>query len=387
MMEFRKPGDKLMLHYRIATPMFLGGASQEVDDKHFRNASFRGALRFWWRALNWARFYRDARKNKQQALKDMHAEEKRLFGMAADNSADSRQSRVQVRSRMENAHKTDAGSSKFDALSYFLGQGLWSHQKKLLRDCISSGDIEITLTIAPSQDAAQKRKDVESIAQAAIALGLFGGLGSRSRKGLGSLSLESLQINDETPERFDSVEAVRKFVAKLPKDTPDNETPLSAFTEGHEVQIIEKQGNAFLTNPVSALEHVSDTMQSYRSNKKSFGNDAKIMRDELDGTKSSALPKRSVFGLPHNYFFRKRGGVGVNVQGNRRRASPLFIHVHHVCDSDGSERYVIVQTLLPAIFLPDELKINIKPGNRDGHAIGADHVDYGVIQKYMREFK
>ena len=118
-------------------------------------------------------------------------------------------------------------TSKFDVLSYFLGQGLWSHQKKLLRDCISSGDIEITLTIAPSQDAAQKRKDVESIAQAAIALGLFGGLGSRSRKGLGSLSLESLQINDEMPERFDSVEAVRKFVAKLPKDTSDNETPLS----------------------------------------------------------------------------------------------------------------------------------------------------------------
>ncbi|WP_418647823.1 type III-B CRISPR module RAMP protein Cmr1 [Thauera butanivorans] len=37
----------------IVTPMFLGGENHEVDHTQMRNASLKGALRFWWRALNW----------------------------------------------------------------------------------------------------------------------------------------------------------------------------------------------------------------------------------------------------------------------------------------------------------------------------------------------
>ena len=36
--------------YRIVTPMFCGGAEQQAE---FRLASFKGVLRFWWRALMW----------------------------------------------------------------------------------------------------------------------------------------------------------------------------------------------------------------------------------------------------------------------------------------------------------------------------------------------
>ena len=54
MMQFTPP-TQTTLHYRIATPMFLGGENQQADATQFRNASFKGALRFWWRALNWGR--------------------------------------------------------------------------------------------------------------------------------------------------------------------------------------------------------------------------------------------------------------------------------------------------------------------------------------------
>ena len=35
--------------YRITTPMFCGGAEQQAE---FRLPSFKGVLRFWWRAYS-----------------------------------------------------------------------------------------------------------------------------------------------------------------------------------------------------------------------------------------------------------------------------------------------------------------------------------------------
>ena len=125
-----------------------------------------------------------------------------------------------------------------------------------------------------------------------------------------------------------------------------------------------------------------------RNARQLFRKDHDLMLGELQGRLSSELPERVVFGLPHNYFFSSvRRKVDVNVKDNRRRASPLFIHVHEVEDANKNRRCVIVQTLLPTIFLPHELAVSIKPQGRIEHAIAADHVDYGVIQKYMREFK
>ena len=44
-------------NYRIVTPMFCGGAEQQAE---FRLASFKGLLRFWWRAFEWGRLQGEA---------------------------------------------------------------------------------------------------------------------------------------------------------------------------------------------------------------------------------------------------------------------------------------------------------------------------------------
>ena len=41
----------------IVTPMFLGGAATTEVADAIRPPSIKGALRFWWRALNWSRVY------------------------------------------------------------------------------------------------------------------------------------------------------------------------------------------------------------------------------------------------------------------------------------------------------------------------------------------
>ncbi len=50
--------EKLEATFRIVTPMFIGGADQTPSDG-IRPPSVKGALRFWWRALNWGRFWKE----------------------------------------------------------------------------------------------------------------------------------------------------------------------------------------------------------------------------------------------------------------------------------------------------------------------------------------
>ncbi len=68
--------------YRVTTPMFCGGVNQQ--EAELRLPSFKGVLRFWWRALAWSRLQGD--------LKAIKREEDALFG-----SADGGQARVSMR--------------------------------------------------------------------------------------------------------------------------------------------------------------------------------------------------------------------------------------------------------------------------------------------------
>ena len=68
--------------YRVVTPMFLSGADQ--NHAELRLPSFKGALRFWWRALAAGRFNGD--------LTALRAAEDTLFG-----STRTGQSRVRMR--------------------------------------------------------------------------------------------------------------------------------------------------------------------------------------------------------------------------------------------------------------------------------------------------
>ena len=69
--------------YRVVTPMFCGGAEPETHAE-LRLSSFKGVLRFWWRALAWSRLGGDLGRIKQH--------EDALFG-----SADGGQSSVSMR--------------------------------------------------------------------------------------------------------------------------------------------------------------------------------------------------------------------------------------------------------------------------------------------------
>ncbi|MDQ5770594.1 hypothetical protein [Thiothrix subterranea] len=126
------------------------------------------------------------------------------------------------------------------------------------------------------------------------------------------------------------------------------------------------------------------------------------------------IPKRSIFGLPHNYFFssefnkvkneaiargeneqdakrkarrESQAEFSASVKDRTRRASPLFIHVHKFPD----RKVAVVQTLLPSEFLPDRTALEFKMGNKPNDKVQVlfneqTMIDWQVIHTYMDRF-
>lgn len=340
MLDLKKPKEAI-LHYRITTPMFLGEAdAKSVDAKIFRNASYKGALRFWWRATQWGKFLSEAGGDVRTALSSLHKKEGELFGLASDGE-DSRQSRVRIQTSLlpeiSRIEKEYIGSEKdfgVTGIKYLLGQGADG------RKYIKSRTLQVTLQFHEVNDEGKKisADDIQSIESAAIALGLFGGLGSRARKGLGSLSLQTMTPVVGEEASFTKLSEIETFIGKL-DFSASAEAPLTAFSKGSDI-VITNQGS----DALKLLGEVGVKMSEFRK--------APENKKEPRGE----LPMRAVFGLPHKHI-------------SERRASPLFIHVHAL---EGGE-LAVIQTLLPAQFLP---------GNT-----GTKKVDFGLIRKYLKTFE
>lgn len=378
MMEFMRPGT-LTAKYRITTPMFLGGEGQQVDQRQFRNASFKGALRFWWRALNWGRLLKAAGGETSRALKALHDEEGRLFGLASAGK-DSRQSLVQITSEL--ASETSAEKVQLSQVGYLLGQGLYHFRDGALRDYITAGKVVVRLQF--KQQASEQ--DCHSVRQAMVALGVFGALGSRARKGLGSLSIESISGPGEAEACFTTREAIRGFIGSIDFNAaPD--APLSAFTASTRIDLSASAGTG-----LSALLAINREMQLYRSYgqqgrvngeaaRRNFVADHDNVLAATQGRPLQDLPARAVFGLPQNYFFSStKAKLDISPENEGRRASPLFIHIHALDDNE----FVAIQTLLAGEFLPQKMAIDVK--TRRSHRLSNPTVDFQVIERYLDGF-
>lgn len=379
MMKLQNPTE-LVAHYKITTPMFLGGENQTTDNTQFRNASFKGALRFWWRALNWGAALKQAGNQAAAALSFLHKREGELFGLASDGN-DSRQSCVQIHSELRGS-----GISKTNLPNhtYLLGMGLYNYKEGMLRDYLHGGSLVLRLIFKPKT----KEEDIESVQQAAIALGLLGGLGSRSRKGFGSLALQKIELSGNKELSYTTEESIQMFVQGLDFSAHED-APFSALTRATRIDI-----SATKTSAMDALAVINTELQLYRS----FGQNGKVgsvpaRRNFISdhdnvlaatlGTPLQALPERAVFGLPHNYFFSSsKAKLDINVEDEARRASPLLIHIHALDDG----KFIAMQTLLQSQFLPASTGVEAKKDRASPQKIANIDVDHGVISRYMDGF-
>lgn len=331
--------------FRLTTPLFNGGADPQAAAE-LRLPSFKGVLRFWWRALAWSRCEGDlARIQRQEDL---------LFG-----STSSGQARVTMRL---GAHQPAESLRPNTVLSVakgnrrvvgmgarYLGYGLMAAFTS--RSAIAA-PFEFVLQIRASRldDDLQ-----DSLLQALIALGCIGGMGSRSRKGYGSLVLQSLSVDGTScwsaPTNTD---ALCDRITAL--QGPSNRRGLpefTAFSSGARHLVLRSED---CREPLELLDRIGREMVRYRSwgkgrlilqnisSERNFTHDHDLMKNPVRAR--DAHPARIAFGLPHNYGKGKDNEVSPDGVLDRR-ASPLFIHIHQ-CGSSP----VAVLSFLPARFLP-----------------------------------
>ena len=369
--------------FRIVSPMYLAGAEQTTAA--LRPPSIKGALRFWWRALNWSRHWDaapaqlSAQGREHAALKSLHQEEARLFGLAATEGG-GRQGVFLLTANSQEVLK----SSDQPVNLYLMGQGL-AERGKPTRKAIEDGkSFTVLLRFKPKTTA----EDQKSVADALYAFGLLGALGSRARHGLGSVALTDWPGDDPAyavPTKRTAYVHALKNLFSAPLCT--TEPPFSAFSALTRMDIsqTDKTVNGLL-NAVGGAQQMyrsygQGTNGSHHVNGKPAEQNFKDDHDLMLKEHPSRAPRRVVFGLPHNYFF---GSTGKNVAVNympggkdARRASPLLLHCHYLSDEAEGSQYLAVHTLLKARFLPDGAKINV------GRTPCPVNVDWKDIENYL----
>lgn len=352
--------------YEVATPMFCGGAEPE-NSAELRLASFKGALRFWWRALAWPRL--------GGRLEAIRREEDELFG-----SAEGGQSRVLMKLDLPGGAPkilTTGGVLRVSSRSSarvvgdgacYLGYGVMEafagrnkSKGQFTRACLQA-PFRFTVQIR-CRDLDGKRR--ESLENALIALGTLGGMGAKSRKGYGSLVLRSLCADGE--ERWKpplDIGGLESVIRRLCGDVNGHALPEYAALSDLSRFVLAPSGKA---EPLEMLDLVGRELVRYRSwgyggkilgserSEKRFKDDQELMKSlKARSMEPSTHPRRIAFGLPHNCGNRPNQQVGPwnDRSGSARknldrRASPLFIHIHKCGPSP-----VAVLSFLPARFLP-----------------------------------
>ena len=365
----------LQATYQITTPMFLGGADNKCAEK-IRPPSVKGVLRFWWRALAWGRIFQG---DKNQALKQLHREEAALFGSAARDNAGGQ---GVFRLRIKNDQSRSSTIKQLSDINYLLGQGV-----KCERGYLESGS-EFTVCCYPSQ--MMNKDQHKQLQEALLCVGMLGGLGARSRRGLGSLSIRSLEGGEfSAPENSKEFKGMLSELLKhAANESLSSLPPFSAFSQNARIDISSQSSNSF-----ALLKQLNTRLHQFRTWKTESPNftcDHDWAYDIAKQNMRDDLPKRTVFGLPHNYFLSnkkkeplKSNKVFINAAGGRR-SSPLLSHIHQF--EDGSA--LIVQTLLQADFLHNSSRVELKFNTHrpPEHTVEAK-VDWQTIRQFMNEFK
>ena len=372
-MAFRK----IEARYVITTPMYLGGHASNVASERMREASFKGALRFWWRALMWNEAWQKEHGNEDRALSLLRQWEGQLFGVAAEKGKDSRASMFRLRCSIHN-HEEEKTPDTLEGAGwqYLKGQGLDR------RMAAFAPETKITAVLLLHPQIATKQ--VDQLLKALVALGLFGGIGARSRRGVGSVAIQSLNINEHpegvVPHNINELPKTLEWMGVNEKNLQCPLPPFAAFSIESRVDWVNLNISEFGCQFMNWRGYYERDCRKIKEKPKKkqnpiFKQDHDNMMDVANGIIPPYPPKRSVFGLPHNYFFksifekllqqgfdkraaRKMASVYVNYGSafykektkHERHASPLLVHFHDLHNIKG-----VILTFLPSRFVEDQL--------------------------------
>ncbi len=178
---------KITFECETITPMFLAG--EDGTTPELRAPSIKGALRFWWRAMNG-----------HLSVEELRKKEAEIFGGVGEKEGKSK--------IILNVHPINIRLGNYAPLPHHSGRndcepcnelGYQECRKGFKSRCFLPGNVfKLSILFIDEKEAKISIKDLKSIIRLFI---VFGGIGKRSRRGFGSLKI--LSINDNNEEAFE----------------------------------------------------------------------------------------------------------------------------------------------------------------------------------------
>jgi len=334
---------KLVVTLETVTPLFLGGADSEPE---LRPPSFRGMMRYWWRALVGGTL-----GIKEMELKE---KEKEVWGDSQSGSP--------IVVNIKQPQKLSPPKLWLDYPKRNINSDyfFWSVQRRKYIPPRQSFNLQ--LWIRPGSSGS-----FETLWQTYASLWLLvqlGGIGSRSRRAAGSLrfvppltempyDFSNFMLSATTPKQL--AEALSHNIKYLSAELSRMYSVTSSPQPSKDFDVLHPQlckiwvvtADVPWTSWEGAVEGIGSAMRNFRKNE----DDSKKIRKWKGGDPPDTI-QTAIFGLPLPF---KNSGI-VNSRDHNRRASPLHLHVSRLND----DSYVGVLTLFKSNFLPrnDSLKLS-----------------------------
>ena len=409
------------------TPLFLGGAEArgqptlkqvvrgnktrdelvklESGDPELRPPAFRGAMRYWLRALAGGIIGDD--------LYEIHKIETNVFGSASSEAGKASTIQVTFQNRQlkspdiykkgKTTWVTKNGKeipqpTGYDYLYWSMAESGSSKNNNYQppKKYFPEGSV-FDLVLTPRFEIGNQSA-LEMAAASTWLLIQFGGVGSRSRRTGGSLSakapvefnglkfhIEANTVSRIARELLEGIEQARKLVNlpqkfHLTRSQPEFDI-LALDSDLCQIWVL----GPWKTSQ-EAIETIGASMRDFRTYSPP---DHDEVAKWLNGKKIGTV-QRAVFGLPIPYKYSNRGPSGV-IQGKTskpgeidRRASPLWLKISKTADG----HYIGVATLFKSIFLPSGEKLYAASVKNESHVKPPPidlPPDYSLIESWINQ--
>ena len=361
---------EITLTLETVTPMFLGGADPRGEPE-LRAPSFRGAMRYWLRALVGA-----AGEQTMRRCEDY------LFGAVGDQAT---AGAVNLRLFPQASLSLQSYSELTKAQ---LGTAyLWFAARRTRQESERSAILPTKFDfVMSSLRSKQPAQDLEQVAAVLWLLTRLGGIGARSRRFAGGVQVAAvksnydpqsiigqLSISANSPQALasDIAQGIKNARRVFGVQKPANPAP-DQFDVLHpdrcQIFVLDRIFDSWQ----SAVEAIGSTYRSFREMRQP---DYGVVKTAMTrGVNLQAAVQRAAFGLPIPFFFRSlnnRTNCTATLQAEEcteqgecinidRRASPLWMRIVRLSNS----QYTVVFTWFKSQFLPEAARLLLTKRNQ-----------------------
>ena len=256
----------------VVTPMFLGGANIKISE--IRTQSIKGALRFWWRAIY----------GKKYSLEEMKKKETKIFGNTEQKSnvtitIDGLNSVIKPK---ELPRGTSFSVHNFPiGILHYLAYGTYKYEKGkgnvFIRSHIPNG-VKFNITIKTN------KQYLDEVSNSFSAFIKYGGLGSRTRNGFGSIYCNEINFEPKFEGEIQNYTAFNEYgyVEKFGKHEKWEQALSEIGLKYRDARLsLEKKHHfekrALIAKPIEVKgENIPDEIKNYRQSKSYFLHVTKI---------------------------------------------------------------------------------------------------------------